>query len=722
MEEIAKLNVIGEDYTASPDGHFAVYSVRTWSQNEENHELYYSYLQAKPLFSSEEAISITPKTESVMDLNPVFISSKENKDISFLVFLRNSKLRFIVYSSESKTFSKDTEIDYSYPVPILGFKAVENMLVFTSNVYPEFRSDLSKTVQKDKEEAPGKDYYLYSKLMLRFWNQWNTGKVTMIFSHKISLDITYKKIVFSSTGPMIRSGLGNNSTEKKFIYFSPFPDSFDLRQDGKELLFSASVNDLENKGSYDRPDLQDSKIYSVNIETEEETTEQDLKVISFNNRSRSSSPKYSPNGNSITFLSGAYSGIALFNSSFRLYEAGNIKEFPEFDYNIDLFTWFDDVSIIFTVKEDGISKFGYLRLDLPDAQPQILYKEQEVLSLHSPLVRVPHTMKVISMKSSMSQTAEMYIFNCDIYSFIYESSYPQFSLLTKTNEDISARLSKVVGHYYVNSSLEPIKYFLVLPLGFDSSKKYPLVLNIHGGPEDSFSDIWANFVLNPQLISGDKYITLLVNPHGSQGMGKDFMDKIRSNWGLAYTDLMETVQKVITKGEYAKNIEREQMCCMGLSFGGFSTNYIRGKLREDQEEGLYDFHFNCYVTNDGIFNIRNTVYSTDYPWFIQWEMCPQDNILCKPYEKEYKEYFDKFSPENYVNLWDSAAHLVIHSINDFRLTWSEGNALFNSLKLKGIKAKYLLFKKEGHVVSQYSNAVVQANTISQFIDENIKIT
>src|SRR5262249_6906424 len=105
-----------------------------------------------------------------------------------------------------------------------------------------------------------------------------------------------------------------------------------------------------------------------------------------------------------------------------------------------------------------------------------------------------------------------------------------------------------------------VEVFIVKPHNFDASKKYPLILNVHGGPqqqwEDSFRGDW-------QVYPGAGYVVAFANPHGSTGYGQDFTAQISGDWGgKVYEDLTRVTDE-LAKLPY---VDANRMGAMGWSF------------------------------------------------------------------------------------------------------------------------------------------------------------
>ncbi len=111
--------------------------------------------------------------------------------------------------------------------------------------------------------------------------------------------------------------------------------------------------------------------------------------------------------------------------------------------------------------------------------------------------------------------------------------------------------------------------WLVKPLQFDPSKKYPLVLRIHGGPSGMYG---TNFDHEVHALSARGYAVLFVNPRGSTGYGQSFVRANNKDWaGKDYTDIMKGVDSAIAQNAW---IDPQRLAVYGCSYGGYMTNWI----------------------------------------------------------------------------------------------------------------------------------------------------
>ena len=147
--------------------------------------------------------------------------------------------------------------------------------------------------------------------------------------------------------------------------------------------------------------------------------------------------------------------------------------------------------------------------------------------------------------------------------------------LTSVNDDVLAgkHLAQEQEIWYRSSGNARVEAWIVTPPGFDSHKKYPLILEIHGGPYAEYTVGWSYMFQN---FAADGYVVLYVNPRGSTGYGTAFSDGIDHNYpGPDYDDLMAGVDTVIGRGI----VDTTKMFVSGCSGGGVLSSWVIGHTR-----------------------------------------------------------------------------------------------------------------------------------------------
>ncbi|HEY8394801.1 MAG TPA: S9 family peptidase, partial [Thermaerobacter sp.] len=124
-------------------------------------------------------------------------------------------------------------------------------------------------------------------------------------------------------------------------------------------------------------------------------------------------------------------------------------------------------------------------------------------------------------------------------------------------------------HFTFQSDGHVLDGWLIRPVGFEPGKKYPAILQIHGGPMAMYG---YAFFHEFQVLAARGYAVFYTNPRGSQGYGQDFCAAIRGDWGNCdYRDLMACVDAVLARFDY---IDRQRLGVAGGSYGGYMTNWI----------------------------------------------------------------------------------------------------------------------------------------------------
>ncbi len=153
---------------------------------------------------------------------------------------------------------------------------------------------------------------------------------------------------------------------------------------------------------------------------------------------------------------------------------------------------------------------------------------------------------------------------------IYKFSNNQLIKLTKENNQLfsSIELGSHEKISFPSKDGTKVEAFVIKPHDFDASKKYPLVLWIHGGPISQYT---YSMHTTGQYLAAHGYVVVLVNPRGSTGYGENFCKTIFADWGNKdYEDVMAGVDYLIDQGF----IDEEKLAVGGWSYGGILTNYV----------------------------------------------------------------------------------------------------------------------------------------------------
>ena len=218
--------------------------------------------------------------------------------------------------------------------------------------------------------------------------------------------------------------------------------------------------------------------------------------------------------------------------------------------------------------------------------------------------------------------------------------------------------------------------WVLKPKDFDPEKKYPAILDVHGGPKTVYGPV---FYHEMQLWTGMGYFVFFCNPMGSDGRDNAFMD-IRGHYGdTDFRNLMDFTDAVLEK---YPQIDPKRICETGGSYGGFMTNWIIG----------HTDRFCCAASQRSIANWLGFYGMSDIGYYFA-----SDQTAGDIYESPEKLWAQ--SPLKYAANVKTPT-LFIHSDEDYRCPMAEGLQMYAALLDRGIEARLCLFHGENHELSR----------------------
>jgi dipeptidyl aminopeptidase/acylaminoacyl peptidase len=250
-----------------------------------------------------------------------------------------------------------------------------------------------------------------------------------------------------------------------------------------------------------------------------------------------------------------------------------------------------------------------------------------------------------------------------------------FRVLTHVNRDLlhGRTLGKVEPMTWKGADGWDVQGWLVLPPDFDGSKKYPLMLQIHGGPHSMFG---VNFDFERQNHAANGYLLLYTNPRGSTGYGERFARGIQNAYpGKDYDDLMAGVDAVIARG----CVDTDNLFVYGGSGGGVLTAWTVGMTRR----------FRAAVSMFPVIDWISFVGTTDGPfWYTNFKQLPWDDI---------SEHWQR-SPLRLVGNVTTPVMLITGEL-DLRTPISQTEEYYQALKLRKIDTVLVRMQDEYHGAS-----------------------
>ncbi|SFA79642.1 MULTISPECIES: S9 family peptidase [unclassified Bacillus (in: firmicutes)] len=278
---------------------------------------------------------------------------------------------------------------------------------------------------------------------------------------------------------------------------------------------------------------------------------------------------------------------------------------------------------------------------------------------------------------------------------LYELTVTEGKLerLTNVNENFldEIQLSEAESFYFTGENGLNIQGWLMKPVGFEEGKKYPLILEIHGGPHMMYGNTYMHEF---QKLAANGYAIVFVNPRGSHGYGQEFVDAVRGDYGgNDYGDLMSAVDYVLETYDF---VDENRLGVTGGSYGGFMTNWIVGHTNR----------FKAAVTQRSISNWISFYGVSDIGYyFTEWQMKTDMSDI---------ETLWKHSPLAYVKNVETPL-LILHSEKDYRCPIEQAEQLFIALKRLGKQTKFVRFPGENHELSRSGHPSLRIDRLNHIV-------
>jgi dipeptidyl aminopeptidase/acylaminoacyl peptidase len=473
--------------------------------------------------------------------------------------------------------------------------------------------------------------------------------------------------VISAEGKAVRQITSGDYHHRGSLSWSP---------QGDKIYFSGNrIEDWEY-------DFRNSEVYSV------DTRSGEIKVLTKRN-GPDYSPKISPNGKYIAYIGYEDKVQAHQTTYLNIMNAdgSNNKVLSEkLDRGISSFIWDKKNNGLYLTYDDkGNTKIAYINLS---GKLTKLIDNMGGTSIGRPYAGGSFS---VSDNGSLAFTLTRPDFPAELA--IYKEK--SIKKITKLNASLLdyRTLGKVEEIWYKSSfDNRDIQGWIVYPPNYDSSKKYPILVENHGGPILNYGD---RFSAEIQLYAAAGYIVFYPNPRGSTSYGEEFANLLYNNYpGEDYNDVMDGVDELIKKGL----AHEDQLYVTGGSAGGIMTAWIIGKNNR----------FEAAVVAKPVMNwISKTLVADNYFYYANSRYPGQ------PWEN-FETYW-KFSPLSLVGNIETPT-MVMVGMNDLRTPPSEAKQLYHALKLRKIETVLVEIREAGHgIAAKPSNLISKvANTLAWF--------
>jgi len=446
---------------------------------------------------------------------------------------------------------------------------------------------------------------------------------------------------------------------------------------GKDIYFSSNrFEDWEYR-------FRNSEVYKVNVDTKQisELTTQDGPDYA---------PKVSPDGKTIAFLGYLDKVQDYQNTVLHLIDSdGSNRRIisSSLDESISDITW--DTSgkgLYFMYDIKGNTKIGYITTSGTITK---LTDNVGGTTIGRPYTSGSYS---VSQNGTLAYTQTRPEYPAEL-AIIQNKKKPK--LITSLNEDVLAHseLGKVEELWYKSSfDGRDIQGWIVKPPFYDATKKYPLLVENHGGPILNYGD---RFTAEIQLYAADGFVVFYPNPRGSTSYGEEFGNLLKNNYpGQDYNDVMDGVDYLVDNGI----ADNDKLFVAGGSAGGIMTAWIIGKNNR----------FKAAVVVKPVMNwISKTLVADNYFGYADTRYPGQ------PWEN-FETYW-KFSPISLVGNVKTPT-MVMVGMNDLRTPASEAKQLYHALKLRKIETVLVEIPDSYHnIAGKPSNLISKvAHTLAWF--------
>jgi dipeptidyl aminopeptidase/acylaminoacyl peptidase len=619
------------DPRVSPDGKWIAFtvSVPNLKANSFNSDIW-----IMPVMGGDPLqLTRSPKSDHSPRWSPdgshiAFISSRDGVSNLYLLSLIGGEAQKIT----------DSKTDLYSP----KWTRDRNFILCGSRVLPEGKKNIENWT---KDELPKCEARTIDRLLFRQWDRWLGDKRNHVF------------LVTLADGSMKDLTPGDFDTPP--VSLSSDHD-FDISPDGKEICFVKNIDPmLAISTNHD--------LFILDVETLEEK-----KLTS--NPALDTYPNYSPDGRYIAYAAMEKVGYEADRKVLVVYdriENEHIRLTDSLDRSVEQILWRpDSKALFFTAREEGRrSVYG---VDLK-GDVNLIFGD----GYNGPIEVSPDGRLLVCARSYNFMPNEL-------FSIPLEEG--KASQLTSVNADFwhELELPELEEFWFTGAENTKVHGFIQKPPGYEEGKKYPVVLTIHGGPQNMWADRFMTTWFTFQLVCSPGYVGVFINPRGSSGYGSNFREQVSQDYGgRCYKDLMNGLDYVLEHYDY---VDASKLAAIGGSFGGYSVNWIMA----------HTDRFKCIVSHASLYNLVSFYGATEELWFPAWDMGES------PWDEP--ELYAKWSPHVLAEKFKTPT-LVTHGELDYRVPLVESLQLFTALQRQGIPSRLVVFPDEGHVISVPQNNV-----------------
>ncbi|KAF5357378.1 hypothetical protein D9758_005869 [Tetrapyrgos nigripes] len=597
------------------------------------------------------------------------------------------------------------------------YSAEDGRLVFLDHVYPD--GNLTAVAEHDRNwENRGNSALVYDTTPVRFWDSWVGPKSASLFSVRLSKDVLSQTWLMESDFVNLLQSAGHRLSVMETM--SGYAGTFDVSNG----IVAYIAPDL---ASYKETPTKQN-VYTVDITGRTKST-----MLTSGSQGRTHGPVINGDGTKIAWLQQESEDFDSNNKfDIILYDLETRKRISltsDWDRSAESLAVSDIAaeeslsqknaqfsedgkSLYFTAGDHARNKAFLIPIS-DGCKPLVL---THGIGSVDGLQSLPNG-RLLFTKSSYTSPNDLYILSglqgvqthLDSAFLTSEKQITHF-----TESDLRGKnLSPGEQFWFKGADDLDVQGWVIKPPGWEKEqrKKWPVMLQIHGGPQSAWVDQWSTR-WNPNVFAQQGYFCILINPTGSTTFGQNFTRAINGDWGgRPFVDLQEGWKLVVFAEDRparrftpcVMKIDPERAVAAGGSWGGYAINWIQGHPE-------YEFGFKAVFAHDGVFNALYDSYAVDIPFFFTTAFGGL------PWNETAREVALKNSPSSFVHKW-SIPELIVHGSKDYRLPETEALAPFHALQQLGVPSRLVILPDENHFVLEHGNSLKWHYEILRWFDK-----
>jgi dipeptidyl aminopeptidase/acylaminoacyl peptidase len=639
VESLWQLDRIGQP-VASPNGEFIVARVSSYADKEDNDSTQLWLFNDSPDSAraiTAKGLSVSQPVFSPNSTHLAFISKRDTDDVGQIYILPMTSPGEAIQVS-------------NVPTGVASLKWVGSHIYFTSSVWADKTWDeMAQAISTQKNNK-------VSAL------QWNALPYSS-FDKWINEDRQAHVFRIPAKGGEVEKITQNFGLELPRQFADA--NSYDIDPSETRIAFNANGWNNTVDIKYD--------IFVGNIGASEATN------ITKQNNAPDFSPKFSPNGKTLAFLSRKIHGFYADTARIKLYSVADktVSQVNEtWDRSVTNIQWSANGEGFYSQIDDAATLRLYY-IDAADGNVTAITKATNF------------GMPVQLSGKYLIATNESFLYPARLVKVAIRNG--ELTRLDNFNDEVLAQVE--LGTYesvtYKGAQGKDIQMWVNYPPGFDKSKKYPLFLLIHGGPHGAITNAF-HYRWNAQTFASWGYVTAWPNFHGSSGFGQEFKDSINPDWK---TKPLKDVQAATDWFMQKDWIDTDRMVAGGASYGGYLSAIMLGTEHPFKALLIHAAVYNMYSQMAADFAVHATRFGG------YWEN---------------PDIYKSISPHYFADKFDTPT-LVTHGQLDYRVPVGQGFELFRTLQSRGVDSRMIYFPDENHWILKQNNSIYWYNEVKDWM-------